>query len=162
LAGEGIATRKWDGAACMVRGGRLFARYDAKAGRPPPPDGIPCELAPDAATGHWPHWVPADRPEDKWIREAAGESLAALGSLSDGTYEALGPKIGANAEGLEVHRLAAHGALVVSAPRDFDGLREFLRDFAGEGLVFHHPDGRLAKIRRDDFGFPWGRKGRRR
>jgi hypothetical protein len=24
-----------------------------------------------------------------------------------------------------------------------------------EGLVFHHPDGRMAKIRRDDFGFAW-------
>ena len=30
LAGEGVATRKWDGTACMVRDGRLYKRYDCK------------------------------------------------------------------------------------------------------------------------------------
>lgn len=28
LKGEGIATRKLDGTACMVKDGKLFARYD--------------------------------------------------------------------------------------------------------------------------------------
>jgi hypothetical protein len=41
-----------------------------------------------------------------------------------------------------------------SVPRDFDGLRAFLDDWMHEGLVFHHEDGRMAKIRRVDFGFP--------
>lgn len=36
LAGEGVATRKWDGTSCLVRGGRLYRRYDAKKGRTPP------------------------------------------------------------------------------------------------------------------------------
>ena len=35
-AGEGKATRKWDGTCCMVRDGVLFKRYDAKAGKTPP------------------------------------------------------------------------------------------------------------------------------
>src|SRR5256885_6407438 len=36
LAGEGVATRKWDGTCCLVRGGKLFKRYEVKAhGRPP-------------------------------------------------------------------------------------------------------------------------------
>ncbi len=26
--GEGIATRKWDGCACMIQGGKLYKRYD--------------------------------------------------------------------------------------------------------------------------------------
>jgi hypothetical protein len=43
-------------------------------------------------------------------------------------------------------------------PRDFDGLREYLASFNGEGIVFHHPDGRMVKIRRTDFDFPWNAK----
>lgn len=37
----------------------------------------------------------------------------------------------------------------------FDGLREWLTSHPVEGLVFHHPDGRLAKIKRRDFGLRW-------
>jgi hypothetical protein len=36
LAGEGIATRKFDGTCVLVRGGVLFKRYDAKRGKAPP------------------------------------------------------------------------------------------------------------------------------
>jgi hypothetical protein len=35
-AGEGVATRKIDGTSCLVRDGKLYKRYDAKAGRTPP------------------------------------------------------------------------------------------------------------------------------
>src|SRR6476620_6230466 len=70
LAGEGVATRKRDGTACAVVGGVLHLRYDAKRGKQPPPDAVPCQ-EPDAVTGHWPHWLPVgDRPEGKWHREA--------------------------------------------------------------------------------------------
>src|SRR4051812_20540845 len=27
VAGEGVATRKWDGTCCMIRGAQLFKRY---------------------------------------------------------------------------------------------------------------------------------------
>ncbi|MFC6661810.1 hypothetical protein [Deinococcus multiflagellatus] len=43
LAGEGVATRKWDGTSCLVRAGRLYRRYDAKKGRTPPPDFEPAQ-----------------------------------------------------------------------------------------------------------------------
>lgn len=33
FAGEGVATRKYDGTACMVRAGILYKRYDAKKGK---------------------------------------------------------------------------------------------------------------------------------
>jgi len=44
-------------------------------------------------------------------------------------------------------------------PRSFDGLRNFLASLESryadgslaEGIVFHHPDGRRAKIKRKDF-----------
>lgn len=37
-------------------------------------------------------------------------------------------------------------------PRDFDGLRAWLDGKDIEGIVFHHPDGRMAKIKLRDFG----------
>jgi hypothetical protein len=156
FAGEGIATRKWDGTACMVRNGLLFARYDAKAGKTPPPGAIPCEPEPDPVTKHWPHWVRVeDQPQFKWIAEAR-ENLRPL-PLDDGTYEACGPKIGANPEGFPAHVLVRHGIhLHPEAPREFHALKAYLAPLHVEGLVFRHPDGRMAKIRRADFGLPWG------
>jgi len=157
LAGEGVATRKWDGTAVLVKEGRMYARYDAKPGRTPPPGAIPCEPEPDPETGHWPHWVVADRPQDNWIRQAAENS--GLLMQVDGTYEACGPKIatrsGPNPERLEAHALFRHGSEVVDVPRSFEGIRSTLSVLPWEGLVFHHPDGRMAKIRCKDFGLPW-------
>lgn len=57
LNGEGIASIKRDGTACAVIDGALYARFDAKRGKTPPPGAIPCDPEPDPVTGHWPHWV---------------------------------------------------------------------------------------------------------
>src|SRR3954468_3271316 len=62
LAGEGVATRKWDGTCCLVRGGKLFKRYEVKAhGRPPQSfepateaDPITGKQQGVAAGGRWP------------------------------------------------------------------------------------------------------------
>lgn len=150
LAGEGIPTRKWDGTAVAIIGGKRYARYDAKRGKPAPPGGIPCQ-EPDPITGHWPFWVPATRPQDKWIAEATVE----LGA-KDGTYEACGPKIGANGERFTTHELIRHGEedplITTDAPRDFEGLKAYLAPRDVEGIVFHHPDGRMAKVTKQGFG----------
>lgn len=37
-------------------------------------------------------------------------------------------------------------------PRDFDGIKAWLSGKDIEGLVFHHPDGRMGKIKLRDFG----------
>ena len=37
----------------------------------------------------------------------------------------------------------------------FDGLHRWLCAHPVEGLVFHHPDGRMAKIKRRDYGLSW-------
>jgi hypothetical protein len=132
VAGEGVATRKWDGTAVLVRGGLLFARYDVKHGRTPPPGFEPAQ-DPDPITGHHPGWVPADRPEDMWIREAALNT----NPLDDGTYEALGPKINRNPERLIEHRLIRHGREVIAdVPRDKTGLVDFFRTHDIEGIVW--------------------------
>lgn len=155
-AGEGIATRKWDGTSCLVKGGKLYKRYDAKGGKVPPPGFEPAQ-EPDAATGHWPGWVPVgDGPEDRWHREAIrGRTLIGL-PPPDGTYELIGPKVNGGAEGVDAHGLVPHALWeIVGVPRTFADLRAWLDCHAMEGLVWHHPDGRMVKIKRRDFGLPW-------
>jgi hypothetical protein len=149
VAGEGIATRKYDGTSCMVRDGRLYKRYDAKPGRTTPPNWEPAQ-DPDANTGHWPGWLPVgDGKEDRWHRE--GWNLTE--DTPDGTYELIGPKVQGNAEHYAEHRLIPHGADVLpNAPRDFDSIRTYLSEHDIEGIVWHHPDGRMVKIKSKDFG----------
>jgi len=147
LAGEGRATRKWDGTCCMVRDGKLFKRYDAKKGRTPPPGFEPAQ-DPDPVTGHQPGWLAVgDGPEDRWFREGF------TGQEPDGTYELCGPKVQGNSERLDQHQLIAHGADVVDAPRSWDGLRAWLKTAGIEGVVWHHSDGRMVKVKAKDFGW---------
>jgi len=168
LAGEGVATRKRDGAACMVKEGRLYKRYDAKRDRKTgaykaiPPEALSCD-EPDPVTGHWPNWVPVDgaNPTDKYHVYALSAAIDESGLLADGTYELCGPAINGNPEGLLRHVFYRHGAEdleFLGVPRTFNGLHDFLWPSGMEGIVFHHPDGRMCKIRRRDFGFEWGGK----
>jgi hypothetical protein len=154
LAGEGVATRKWDGTCCLVRGGKLLKRYEVKAHGRPPQNFEPATDA-DPVTGKQQGWVPVgDGPEDQFHRAAWANSP----NLPDGTYELVGPKVQGNVEKRDDYALLRHGAEVIeSVPRDFDGLREFLASHDIEGIVFHHPDGRMAKVKTRDFGLPRSR-----
>lgn len=70
LAGEGIATRKWDGTSCLYKDKILYKRHDAKNGKTPPVGFFPAQ-DPDEKTGHWPGWLPVgEGAEDQWHREA--------------------------------------------------------------------------------------------
>jgi len=147
LAGEGIATRKYDGTCCMVKDGNLYKRYDVKRGKLAPLAFIPAQ-DPDPKTGHWPGWLEVGKgPEDKWHRGAMNEDIP------DGTYELCGPKVNGNPEKLSRHELIPHGHDIVFCPRDFDGTKTYLRDADIEGVVWHHDDGRMVKIKKKDFGF---------
>jgi hypothetical protein len=155
LAGEGMATIKWDGTSCLIRDGKLFRRYDAKKGRVPP-EGFEPSQEPDPITGHWPGWLPiGEGPEDRWHREAFAAPEA---PREEGSYELLGPKVQGNAYGLEAHVLRRHGDTLAEAPRDFEGLRQWLEANEIEGIVWHHPDGRMVKLKRRDFGLKWPMK----
>ena len=151
VAGEGLATRKWDGTCCMVRGGALYKRYDAKRGKTPPPN-FEAAQDYDEVTGHMPGWVPVgDGPDDRWHRE--GFQRDDNGDrVSDGTYELCGPKVQGNPEGFGGHLLIPHGKDGLNAPRTFDGLKTFFAAHDIEGIVWHHPDGRMVKIKAKDFG----------
>lgn len=164
LAGEGMATQKIDGACCMMNAGKLFKRYDAKAGKTPPSNFVPAQPEADPVTGHWPGWVPVgDAPDDRWLNEA----LKASAPLPDGTYELIGPKVQGNPEQSAAHCLIKHGAWVMldkglhymqprstfeMPPRTFSELREWFKGKDLEGIVWHHPDGRMVKVKKKDFG----------
>lgn len=153
LAGEGKATRKMDGTCCMVRSNRLFKRRELPKNTTAP-DGF--EVADyDTETGKTVGWVAVgEGPEDKYHREA----WTGCDTWPDGTYELVGPKIQGNPEGWQFHLLLRHGAKggpmspIPNVPRSFEGLREWLAGQNIEGIVFHHPDGRMAKIKLRDFG----------
>lgn len=174
--GEGVATVKFDGQACKFEDGKLWKRFDRKLSKSAQwkvnngqtidptdlnnfrvaPEGFePCEAAPDPVTFHWPGWVPINStdPADKWHVEA----LNALSEpLEEGaTYELVGPTLAKNIYDLPQHQLWKHGKEQVDVGRSFEELRDFMQNFNGEGLVFHHPDGRMAKIRRKDFKLFW-------
>ena len=136
--GEGVATRKLDGMNVKVAGGVLYKRQKPAAG------------GYDEAS-----YVPArrDDPADRYLFEA----FDAAPGWPDGVYEAVGPKIQGNPERRDTHALVRvvpyDPALVLpDVPRTFDGLRAYLAAQDLEGIVFHHPDGRKAKIKKRDFG----------
>ena len=74
----------------------------------------------------------------------------------DGTYEAVRPKGRVNPDRLASHILIQHRSEVVH-PRTFEELKTWFAAHEIEGIVWHHKDGRMAKIAAD-FGYPWGAK----
>ena len=155
VQGEGRATEKIDGTSCLIRDGKLYKRYDAKRGKQPPANFEPSQ-EPDLVTGHWPGWVPISESDsgDKWHREAWDNGG---NKLPNGTYELVGPKVQGNRYKLNEHRFRLHGDVALeNVPTNFTDLRDYLECHLNyEGVVWHHPDGRLVKIKRRDFGFRW-------
>lgn len=160
FAGEGIPTKKLDGTSCLVRDGKLYKRHEVRPGKATP-DSFK-EVERDTETGKVIGWIPVGQgPEDKWHRQAfdAFEVLP-----PDGTYELIGPKVQGNPEDANTHQLVAHSRYegtyidhaeeLENVPTDYDGLREYLNGGGMEGVVWHHPDGRMAKIKAKDFGVP--------
>lgn len=169
VAGEGIATVQIDGTCCLIRDGKLLKRYDVKKGKTPPADFEPAQ-EPDALTlivcrmdGSWPGWVPVGKgPEDQWHREGLRHyrpSMHTLGDCyaQDGTCELIGPKVQENPYGMAYHRIIGHGHdHLFNVPTDFEGVKAWLGTHPQhEGIVWHHPDGRMVKIKRRDFGMIW-------
>lgn len=166
VAGDGVATEKVDGTSCLVRDGKIYKRYDAKHGKMPPVGFEPAQ-EPDPVTGHWPGWLPVSEtePSDKWHREAFGYVHSII---DDGTFELVGPKVQGNPYKLSRHSLVRHGNPLVlpdhsvadlkNVPRTYDALKAWFADHVIEGVVWHHPDGRMVKIKRKDFGYKWPEK----
>jgi hypothetical protein len=157
LAGEGVATRKFDGTNVRVvtSCGELVA---VNKRRNPTRE--------EKAQGGEPGYVMASRddPSDKHIFAAV--DAADFSSWPDGTWpcEAVGPKIQGGADGLPASLVAfslpsfVKTAGIPGAPRSFEALDSWLWCSGYEGIVWHHPDGRMAKIKARDFGHRWPSK----
>jgi len=152
FAGDGLATRKYDGTCCLIRDGDLYKRREIKKGKPTPDGFLLADF--DEITGKTVGWLPVDE-NDNWHKEAFilmrsfGDS-----NIKDGTYELVGPKVQGNLEDCDFHMLINHNDadIFIDVPRNYDGIKEWLADKDIEGLVFHHEDGRMAKIKKRDFG----------
>lgn len=154
LEGEGVATRKYDGTCfAKLEGFGWAARREVKPGKNPPE--VFLHVGTDENTGKAVGWEPAHcSPFAKMWREATEGKH----HLLPGTYELVGPKINGNPEGFDKHVLIPHGQVAVQLPDGmplaYDTLRPILlamHDQGVEGIVWHHPDGRMVKLKGRDF-----------
>lgn len=165
LAGEGRATRKYDGTCVLIRRDGLavhgYARREVKPGAATPPNFHLVDH--DPVTGKKQGWEPIE--QSSW-RKMFEEAVLLLGDdevLVPGTYELCGPKINGNPEKFDRHRLVEHAtarrvqsAELVAGPPEkalamATALLIGLHGVAGwEGIVWHHPDGRMAKMKYRD------------
>lgn len=156
FAGAGRATEKLDGtnARLTVRSGTIVRvekrRNPSKAQK---------------AAGIVDGWyVDSDEngAEDKWLREAAANTVVTSWPDGEHSVEALGPRIQGNPLELDEHICVPFNLIVPDyqeAPRTYQELHDWLATLESryapghlaEGVVFHHPDGRRAKIKRKDF-----------
>lgn len=156
LAGEGVATVKYDGSCCAIIDGVFYKRYDAKRGKNPPEGAIPC-CDPDPITGHHPHWVVVrtDDSADKWFVEAAVNTNPMELFCDYRTFEAVGPHFQGNPHRFSRDVLIPHGELLADVECSYDGIKQYLTENAEEGLVFWKDGEPQCKIKRTDFGLPW-------
>jgi hypothetical protein len=157
--GEGTPFRKYDGTCVMHDNGRWWARREVKPGRKAP--GGFLEVQYDEANGKKVGWEPAAQsPFTKFLGEALEYTLRKHPDgwpYASGTYELCGPKINGNPEGLDRHVLIRHAdaQALADMERTYEAIRRrcvMLREKYGmEGIVFHHPDGRMAKVKGRDF-----------
>lgn len=158
FAGEGVATRKYDGTCVMLDDDRRWwARREVKSGKTPPADYVP--VSTDTATGKTVGWEPV---EQSAFAKFHAEALDSAPVRLPGTYELVGPKINRNPEQTDCHVLIKHefANQRPGFPRTYAGIRSAVLALAEnlgcEGIVWHHPDGRMAKIKARDFAAQGG------
>src|SRR6478609_6402988 len=180
IDGEGTATRKYDGTCGMLdERGHWWMRREVKPGKPIPEKFV--EVNHDKATGKLMGWVPSDPQGyghpmiDALDITGVAKDLALSGApgafkdvmreaskdLAPGTYELIGPKINGNPENCERHQLIPHKQALVlendlyKPPYSFEALQHFVlwavTDLGFEGVVWHHKDGRMAKLKGRDY-----------
>jgi hypothetical protein len=120
----------------------------------PQPDWIHCGCTTER--GKHIYWIPVGS-KDYYHQIAWGW---ARGYLEDGTYELVGPEVQGNPHDLTHNELINHNSLsFILLPRRyiscFDSIKRYLERSPYEGIVWHHPDGRMAKITKAKFGLPW-------
>lgn len=153
--GEGIPTRKYDGTCVMFDGDRWWARREVKEGKEAPAGFV--ALGTDPETLKTIGWEPVGQSSFAKAHAAVLARFAPeLTAWRPGTYELVGPKVNGNPEGLALDQLVFHDAAtrLRNVPRDFAELAAWLHAHPYEGIVWHHPDGRMVKIKKRDFPAP--------
>lgn len=179
LDGEGIATRKYDGTCCYLdENMKWWQRREVKPGKQAPEGFVQVDY--DHETGKKVGWVPFDTQGylhplsdaldvsdiaatmSRKVPDIFNDVIAlASANMKPGTYELCGPKINGNPEGYQKHHLICHDDAQWIRPFNttYEGLRETVLTLAKhsgfEGIVWHHSDGRMAKLKARDF--PEGR-----
>lgn len=170
LAGEGIATRKFDGVCVRIDAdAKVWSRREVKPGAQAPVDFEAIQTDPE--TGKTVGWEPY---ENSTFMRYIDLGLTGTEFLPPGTYELIGPKINGNPENSDLYRLIPHGIQVVHVERDYDSIRALLAtvrvslgsidgeadrverpEQRWEGLVFWRSPGDIAgdmaKIKARDF-----------
>jgi len=161
--GEGTATEKINGTNIKVKIKDSLIVYIWKRKNP---------NKQEKAEGKEPYYVDAHREDsqDKHIFKAVNGWSSMLKQegayeLSNGEYEceAYGGKIQGNPLECEpnLYFFKIKPKIYENVPRDYEKLKNYLSCLAShfnptrlaEGIVFHHLDGRMAKIKRRDFKF---------
>ena len=162
--GDGIATILYDGRPAFIEAQRVFRRFDLKKGDPQP-SGFKLFMV--SAAEHSRYLDGSYDVKRGWLRVLFGsepmeqdipylEAHAAWTKgqtgMNDGLYECI--------ETPDGFRFVSHTgdeSILDGVKRTFEGMFDFLRECKPpiKGIVFHHPDGRMAKIRRKDFGLKW-------
>jgi hypothetical protein len=155
FTGEGMPTEKLDGTnvRLTVENGKLV---HVEKRRNPTKE--------EKAQGIEPGYVDANRndPSDKHIFRAADNTDISDWPNSLHECEAVGPKIQGNPLELPTPRcypFKFRPMVLAEMPRNFESIKKYVLALESryspghlaEGVVFHHPDGRMAKIKRKDF-----------
>lgn len=141
LAREGVPTRKFDGTCVMLDSlGKWWARREVKPGKEAPDGFVP--ITTDEMTGKTMGWEPVEQSS---FAKVHAEAVASFDG-EPGTFELIGPKVNGNPEGATEHLLVRHGVAELDPWSPIE-LMHFCRERGWEGVVWHHPDGRRAKLK---------------
>lgn len=154
-----------------MSGLRWWARREVKPGKQTPPGFVPVQL--DRVTGKTQGWEPIEQSGFVKQHAEAIFNQTAFGKPAkvhweQGTYELAGPGINGDPDGWREHILLSHAGadtepliddFIRGAKADaqeiFDALKVHFGHLPWEGIVWHHPSGAMAKLKRRDFGLPW-------
>lgn len=161
LLGEGTPRRKWDGTCVMsswLEGGKWYARREVKADKNPPAGWHMIQY--DPITGKRVGWEPVEQSSFAKQHAEALTNPHRPVAVEGGTYELIGPKINGNPERADRHLLMRHvdaqrpDELWDASVGDLTPPRLLVRFLASkygwEGVVWTHPDGRMAKLKARD------------
>jgi hypothetical protein len=157
--GEGLAYRMWDGISCKMINSVLYRHHTVRPEKTPPPQFISAGC-PDP-NGNWRGWVPvfSRADTDKCFVEAITHWHKRNGCLPpEGTYELCGPKVQGNPYKFDYHILIPHTFWIEPrCPRTYGNLGLYLETTPIMGVVWTHPDGRMAQVKARDYGLMWPR-----